>query len=123
MIKDLFRAPHHTTTKQSLIGGGMDARPGEIALAHRGILFLDEIAEFDRKILETLRQPIEDGYVNISRVKYSAKYPCRVLLVAAMNPCPCGYYMSETECRCRSNEIDRYINKISGPLLDRFDIL
>ncbi|MDX5648091.1 YifB family Mg chelatase-like AAA ATPase [Clostridioides difficile] len=117
-----FRAPHHTTTKQSLIGGGMDARPGEIALAHRGILFLDEIAEFDRKILETLRQPIEDGYVNISRVKYSAKYPCRVLLVAAMNPCPCGYYMSETECRCRSNEIDRYINKISGPLLDRFDI-
>ncbi|MCC0683843.1 YifB family Mg chelatase-like AAA ATPase [Clostridioides sp. ZZV15-6383] len=117
-----FRAPHHTTTKQSLIGGGIDARPGEVALAHRGILFLDEIAEFDRKILETLRQPIEDGYVNISRVKYNAKYPCRVLLIAAMNPCPCGYYMSETECRCRSNEIDRYINKISGPLLDRFDI-
>ncbi|NMS88727.1 YifB family Mg chelatase-like AAA ATPase [Clostridioides difficile] len=117
-----FRAPHHTTTKQSLIGGGIYARPGEVALAHRGILFLDEIAEFDRKILETLRQPIEDGYVNISRVKYSTKYPCRVLLVAAMNPCPCGYYMSDSECRCRSNEIDKYINKISGPLLDRFDI-
>nr|UWI51308.1 YifB family Mg chelatase-like AAA ATPase [Clostridioides difficile] len=117
-----FRAPHHTTTKQSLIGGGIDARPGEVALAHRGILFLDEIAEFDRKILETLRQPIEDGYINISRVKYSTKYPCRVLLIAAMNPCPCGYYMSNTECRCRSNEINKYINKISGPLLDRFDI-
>ncbi|MGO1041221.1 YifB family Mg chelatase-like AAA ATPase [Clostridioides difficile] len=117
-----FRAPHHTTTKQSLIGGGTDARPGEVALAHRGILFLDEIAEFDRKILETLRQPIEDGYVNISRVKYSTKYPCRVLLIAAMNPCPCGYYMSNIECRCRSNEINKYINKISGPLLDRFDI-
>ncbi|MGL6107422.1 YifB family Mg chelatase-like AAA ATPase [Romboutsia sp.] len=117
-----FRAPHHTTTKQSLIGGGHDARPGEVVLAHKGVLFLDEIAEFDRKILETLRQPIEDKNINISRVKYNFVYPCNVLLIAAMNPCPCGYSMSETECRCRQYEIDRYINRISGPLLDRFDI-
>ncbi|MEF9991859.1 MAG: YifB family Mg chelatase-like AAA ATPase [Romboutsia sp.] len=117
-----FRSPHHTTTRQSLIGGGAVARPGEIVLSHRGVLFLDEIAEFDRKILETLRQPIEDRYINISRVKHNVKYPCNLILVGAMNPCPCGYYMSEIECRCRTYEIDRYTNKISGPLLDRFDI-
>ncbi|RDY24792.1 ATP-binding protein [Romboutsia maritimum] len=117
-----FRSPHHTTTKQSLIGGGFDAKPGEVVLAHRGVLFLDEIAEFDRKILETLRQPIEDKYINISRIKYNVQYPCNVLLVASMNPCPCGYYMSNIECKCRTYEINRYINKISGPLLDRFDI-
>ena len=117
-----FRSPHHTTTKQALIGGGANAKPGEITLAHRGVLFLDEIAEFDRNILETLRQPIEDGYINISRVKYSVKYPCSVLLVASMNPCPCGFYMSNVECKCRTYEINRYINKISGPLLDRFDV-
>lgn len=117
-----FRNPHHTSTKQSLIGGGFNARPGEVVLSHRGVLFLDEIAEFDRRILETLRQPIEDKYINISRVRYNIKYPCNLILVAAMNPCPCGYYMSEKECKCRTYEINRYINKISGPLLDRFDI-
>ncbi|MGL5314208.1 MAG: YifB family Mg chelatase-like AAA ATPase [Peptostreptococcaceae bacterium] len=117
-----FRSPHHTSTKQSLIGGGHDARPGEVVLAHKGVLFLDEICEFDRRILDTLRQPLEDKYISISRVKYNFEYPCNVLLVGAMNPCPCGYNMSETECKCRSYEIDRYINKISGPLLDRFDI-
>lgn len=117
-----FRSPHHTSTRQALIGGGYDAKPGEVVLAHRGVLFLDEIAEFDRRILETLRQPIEDNHINISRVKHNLKYPCNILLVGAMNPCPCGYYMSDNECKCRSFEINRYINKISGPLLDRFDI-
>ncbi|GAA3650967.1 YifB family Mg chelatase-like AAA ATPase [Asaccharospora irregularis] len=117
-----FRSPHHTATKQALIGGGSDAKPGEVVLSHKGVLFLDEIAEFDRKILETLRQPIEDKYINISRVRYNIKYPCNFLLIAAMNPCPCGYYMSNTECKCRAYEINRYLNKISGPLLDRFDI-
>ncbi|MGL5712682.1 MAG: YifB family Mg chelatase-like AAA ATPase [Paraclostridium sp.] len=117
-----FRSPHHTTTRQSLIGGGSDARPGEVVLAHKGILFLDEIAEFDRKILETLRQPIEDKYVNISRVKMNLQYPCNTMLIGAMNPCPCGYYMSDRECKCTQFEINRYINKLSGPLLDRFDM-
>ena len=122
VYKRPFRSPHHTSTRQSLIGGGINLRPGEVVLAHRGVLFLDEIAEFDRKILETLRQPIEDKYINISRVKYNIKYPCNVLLIGAMNPCPCGYYMSDKECSCRVYEIDRYKNKLSGPLLDRFDI-
>ena len=85
-------------------------------------MFLDEIAEFDRKILETLRQPIEDKYINISRVKMNLKYPCNTMLIGAMNPCPCGFYMSDRECKCKPFEINRYINKISGPLLDRFDM-
>lgn len=122
IYKRPFRSPHHTSTRQALIGGGINAKPGEVVLAHRGVLFLDEIAEFDRRILETLRQPIEDKYINISRIKYNMRYPCNLLLVAAMNPCPCGYHMSENECTCRSFDIDRYKNKISGPLLDRFDI-
>lgn len=117
-----FRSPHHTATKQALIGGGIDARPGEVVLAHKGILFLDEIAEFDKKILETLRQPIEDKYINISRVKMNLKYPCNTMFIGAMNPCPCGFYMSDKECKCRMNEVNRYLNKISGPLLDRFDM-
>ncbi|MGL5694332.1 MAG: YifB family Mg chelatase-like AAA ATPase [Peptostreptococcaceae bacterium] len=117
-----FRSPHHTSTKQALIGGGNNPQPGEVALSHRGVLFLDEIAEFDRKILETLRQPIEDKYINISRVKYNLRYPCNLLLIGAMNPCPCGHYMSDKECKCRGYEVNRYLNKISGPLLDRFDI-
>lgn len=117
-----FRSPHHTSTKQSLIGGGNDPKPGEVVLSHRGVLFLDEIAEFDRRILETLRQPVEDKYINISRIKYSVSYPCNMLLIGAMNPCPCGYYMSDKECKCKTYEVDRYLNKISGPLLDRFDV-
>ena len=117
-----FRSPHHTTTKTSLIGGGSDAKPGEVVLAHRGILFLDEIAEFNRNILETLRQPIEDRYINISRLRMNLKYPCSVLLIGSMNPCPCGFYLSDKECKCRTHEINRYLNRISGPLLDRFDI-
>ena len=98
-----FRSPHHTSTRQSLIGGGNNPRPGEVVLSHRGLLFLDEIAEFDRKILDTLRQPIEDKYINISRVKYNVRYPCNLLLIGAMNPCPCGYYMSEKECKCKQH--------------------
>ena len=118
-----FRAPHHTSTKQAIIGGGSDVKPGEITLAHKGVLFLDEVGEFNKSILETLRQPIEDKYINIARVKQSLKYPSDILLVASMNPCPCGYYLSEKECKCKPYEINRYINKISGPLLDRFDMV
>lgn len=117
-----FRAPHHSATNISLLGGGAKATPGEIVLAHRGVLFLDELAEFNRKTLDMLRQPIEDGTISISRLKFHIKYPCNTLIVAAMNPCPCGYFMSNTECKCSASEIMRYKNKISGPLLDRFDI-
>ncbi|SHK11859.1 YifB family Mg chelatase-like AAA ATPase [Tepidibacter formicigenes] len=122
ITKRPFRSPHHTTTKTAIIGGGSDARPGEVVLAHRGVLFLDELLEFDRKILETLRQPIEDKYVNISRVKMNLRYPCSVLVIGSMNPCPCGFYQSDRECKCSPSEIKRYLNKISGPLLDRFDL-
>lgn len=117
-----FRSPHHSTTIQSLIGGGINSKPGEITLSHRGVLFLDEIAEFDRKILDCLRQPMEDKYINISRVRHNVKYPCNMIVIAAMNPCPCGLYLSKSECCCRNYEIIRYRNKLSGPLLDRFDI-
>lgn len=117
-----FRAPHHTSTGISLIGGGNDAKAGEITLAHKGILFLDEVAEFNRKTLESLRQPIEEKSVNISRLKYSVTYPSDFILVAAMNPCPCGYYRSNIECRCRRYNIERYLGKLSGPFLDRIDI-
>ena len=117
-----FKSPHHSTTMQSLVGGGFNSKPGEITLSHRGVLFLDEIAEFDRRILESLRQPMEDKYVNVSRVRHNVKYPCNMLVIAAMNPCPCGLYLSKLECRCQNYEIMRYRNKFSGPLLDRFDI-
>ena len=117
-----FRSPHHTVTEKSLIGGGSDARAGEITLAHKGILFLDEIPEFDRRTLEALRQPIEDKKVNISRIRNSISYPSDFLMISAMNPCPCGYFGSEKECRCKRYEIDRYLGKLSGPLLDRIDI-
>ena len=117
-----FRSPHHSTTMQSLVGGGYNSKPGEVTLSHRGVLFLDEIAEFDRRIIESLRQPIEDKYVNVVRVRNSIKYPCNMLVVAAMNPCPCGLYLSKKECRCQSFDIIRYKNKLSGPFLDRFDI-
>lgn len=117
-----FRSPHHTATKTALIGGGSDARPGEVVLAHRGVLFLDELLEFDRKILETLRQPIEDRYVNISRVKMNLQYPSNFLLISSSNPCQCGFHLSSNECSCRTSDIKRYLNKISGPMLDRFDL-
>jgi magnesium chelatase family protein len=118
-----FRSPHHTASPISIVGGGPNPKPGEISLAHRGILFLDELPEFRRDLLEALRQPLEAGQVNVSRVKNTVSFPAKFSLIAAMNPCPCGYFGdSEKECRCTANEIFRYQKKISGPLLDRIDI-
>lgn len=118
-----FRSPHHTISDVALIGGGTSLQPGEISLAHNGVLFLDEFPEYSKSVLETLRQPLEDREITISRSKYSATLPCSVMLVAAMNPCPCGYYNDPFhECTCRPGQIQRYMNKISGPLIDRIDI-
>lgn len=117
-----FRQPHHTSTKISLIGGGYNACLGEITLAHRGILFLDEIPEFTRQTIDSLRQPIEDKIINVSRLNHNICYPANFILVATMNPCQCGYFNSEKDCVCRASEIDRYRNKISGPILDRMDV-
>ena len=118
-----FRSPHHTASLHSLTGGGTKSRPGEVSLAHNGVLFLDEMPEYDKKTLETLRQPLEDGVITISRVARSIEYPARFMLVASMNPCPCGNYGSEiNECTCTANEIKKYRSRISGPLLDRIDI-
>lgn len=123
ILKRPFRSPHHTASKVALIGGGKNERPGEISLAHRGILFLDELPEFNKTTLEVLRIPLEDGKVLISRASHNCEYPAKSMLIASMNPCPCGYYgSSEKECTCSSNEIDKYMHKISGPLLDRIDI-
>lgn len=116
-----FRAPHHNASTNSLIGGGNNATPGEISLAHNGVLFLDEIAEFNKKTLESLRQPMEDQKVTISRVKYTNTYPASFMLVAAMNPCPCGYYGND-RCKCSDYEVLKYRQKISGPIMDRMDI-
>lgn len=118
-----FRAPHHSASPASIIGGGANPRPGEISLAHRGILFLDELPEFRRDLLESLRQPLENGDVCVARAKSVLKFPARFTLVAAMNPCPCGYYGDdEKACRCGAHEVARYQRKLSGPLLDRIDI-
>lgn len=116
-----FRSPHHNASTNSLIGGGNDATPGEISLAHNGVLFLDEIAEFSKKTLESLRQPMEDQKVTISRVKYTNTYPASFMLIAAMNPCPCGYYGTD-KCKCTDYEVLKYRQKISGPIMDRMDI-
>lgn len=118
-----FRAPHHTISDVALIGGGATCQPGEISLAHNGVLFLDELPEFSRSALETLRQPLEDREITIARTRYTATLPCSFMLVASMNPCPCGYYMDPTHhCHCNPGMIQRYKNKISGPLMDRIDI-
>lgn len=117
-----FRAPHHTISATALTGGGRVPKPGEISLSHNGVLFLDELPEFQRNALEIMRQPLEEKKVTISRVQSTITYPCNFMLVAAMNPCPCGYLGNPEKCHCTSNEIARYMNKISGPLLDRIDI-
>ncbi len=118
-----FRAPHHTASYVSLVGGGANLKPGEVTLAHRGVLFLDEFPEFDTKVLETLRQPLEDRYVTVSRAKGSVRYPAHFILVAAMNPCPCGNYgVKDKECVCSALQIEKYKHKISGPIADRIDL-
>ena len=118
-----FRAPHHTVSDVALVGGGASPQPGEISLAHNGVLFLDELPEFKRSVLEVLRQPIEERRVTISRAKMTTEYPASFMLVAAMNPCPCGYYNHPTiECTCPAGAVKRYLNKVSGPLMDRIDI-
>lgn len=118
-----FRAPHHTASAVALVGGGRVPKPGEISLAHNGVLFLDELPEYKRDVLEVLRQPLEDGKITVSRVQGSATFPAKFMLVGSMNPCPCGYHGdSSHDCHCTPNQISRYLDRISGPLLDRFDI-
>jgi magnesium chelatase family protein len=118
-----FRAPHHTSSVSSILGGGKDAKPGEVTLAHRGVLFFDELPEFRRDVLEGIREPLETGEITVARAKRSVKYPAKFLFVGAYNPCPCGFYGDEkVECKCTLSEIRRYQKKISGPLLDRIDI-
>ena len=123
MVERPFCAPHHSASVASLVGGGANASPGEVSLAHNGVLFLDELPEFSRAVLEALRQPLEDGKVTVTRVRHQAIYQSSFMLIAGMNPCPCGYYGSrQRECRCSPQEIRRYLDQVSGPLLDRIDI-
>ena len=118
-----FRAPHHTASGVALVGGGSVPRPGEISLAHQGVLFLDELPEFDRKVLEVLREPLESGTITISRAARQAEFPARFQLIAAMNPCPCGYHeQANGRCRCTSEQVQRYRARVSGPVLDRIDM-
>ena len=118
-----FRSPHHTISDVALVGGGGIPQPGEISMAHNGVLFLDELPEFKRTVLEVLRQPLEDRVVTISRARLSVEFPASFMLVASMNPCPCGYYNHpQTECKCGSGIVQKYLNRISGPLFDRIDI-
>ncbi len=123
MVQRPYRCPHHTISDVALVGGGVYPQPGEISLAHNGVLFLDELPEFSRNVLEVMRQPLEDRKISISRSKFSVEYPASFMLVSSMNPCPCGYYNHpEKECVCPNGAVQKYLNKISGPLLDRIDI-
>jgi magnesium chelatase family protein len=122
VTKRQFRNPHHTISQAGLIGGGSIPKPGEVSLAHHGILFLDELPEFDRSALEVLRQPLEDKEVTISRAALTLTFPASFTMVASMNPCPCGYFGSSRDCKCSPFQIQRYVGKISGPLMDRIDI-
>jgi magnesium chelatase family protein len=118
-----FRSPHHTVSDVALVGGGGNPQPGEISLAHNGVLFLDELPEFKRAVLEVMRQPMEDRVVTISRARVSVDYPANFMLISSMNPCPCGYYNHpEKDCVCAPGAVQKYLNKISGPLLDRIDL-
>ena len=123
VFKRPFRTPHHTTTPIALTGGGLKAKPGEISLAHNGVLFLDELPEYNRTALEVLRQPLEDGKITVARVHATVDYPAEFVLIASMNPCPCGHYGSKThECKCTPTAIHKYLDKLSGPLMDRIDL-
>ena len=123
MCQRPFRAPHHLASPMALIGGGNSPQPGEVSLAHNGVLFLDEMPEFGHSVLEVLRQPMEDKHITISRVRYTVDYPSNFTLVASMNPCPCGYYNHPTkECSCSASAVHRYVGRISGPLMDRIDL-
>jgi magnesium chelatase family protein len=118
-----FRSPHHTISDAGLVGGGPMTRPGELSMAHRGLLFLDELPEFRRHVLEVLRQPLEEGVVRLARANQNVTYPCQVMLMAAMNPCPCGYYKVDgRDCTCKPHRRQEYMGRVSGPLLDRLDI-
>ena len=118
-----FRSPHHTATLVSLTGGGRHAKPGEISLAHNGVLFLDEMPEYNRSAIEALRQPLEDGVITVARAELTVTYPANFTLIASMNPCPCGHYGSkDAECKCTQSQIHKYLGKLSGPLMDRIDL-